>query len=1124
VAHATGEHEKVRFRREEITPLDSFPSACLRPPAICRGKASRLWRWLLWPAATFAALVLILCGALYLIGVDAIGNERLRQQAEHAIEQIAGVEVDVTLGGLRLGLGKSSLFALEVHDARIVRSSDKTPIADAGLLRFGLRSIPLLSGRVEIVRVAMADAQLTPSQVAAGDGPDLATLIAQSAAVGPEQLSNAIFETVHRAFTVTRNAGLKEVSLANIGFLTDGQELPGLVIEKLEIERGSDTGIVLDGLAKYHGRSIAFGGTASRDAATQRVDALTLRITAPAAEGAAPPAGTGLVRAMGAFDLSLSGREAGGPGRGFIGVEMRTGAMLLGLGQDEIPLDGTILSLAASEGDAVFSVLEAHLATGRTRVNFQGTVGPETGADADAEPGYRIDLVSRDSVLAPMDSPEQPLAFAVRLAGRFDPATMRLGIDQIDARTSEGELTGRASVMLAAGKAPGIGLSLEVRDMPTAHVKQFWPWFAAPGARNWTLKNVFGGRVRDSHLTFYVPPGRLGNGVPLGAEEVFGRFELSDTRFDIAGDIPPVRNGNGWVEFRGTYVRVGLSTGTIYMPDGGAIAASNGTLTLENAHLTPRIGKLEIDIAGKAGDVVELASYEPIDASRFHDLAPSDLTGDVSGHVSADIPLQAGIPAKNLRWKVALDYENLSIAKPFEGQEVTNAKGSLLVQPDRAEFAAEAELNAVPASLRIVEPLGGASVERVRRVELRVDDAARDRLFPGLGMLVSGPFTLLYEEQADKRAKVNVKLDRARLDVPWIGWRKGAGIAATANLVMARDGDTIELSDFTLRGDSFSLAGRIRLSGGQLREAHFDRVGFNRADNYAATIRNAGGRYDVTVKGAGFDARGLVKRVLDERRESGGGSGSDSVPVSVKASLQRVDSFNGEYLEHVELAYSSDGKGPDLMSLQAATSSHGEVRMAKTREEGRSVIRVNSSNAGAVLRFLDIYKHVEGGQLALALAGPDDVNLAGQLDIRDFWVVDEPRMRSLVAATDSSSGRVDATRVHFQRGAAMLSKGRQRLGITNGVLRGPLIGSTFQGTLFDPEDNMDITGTFMPLYGINRLFGELPLIGQILGNGRDRGLIGITYRLSGRVGEPMLQVNPLSAIAPGFLREIFEFR
>lgn len=64
----------------------------------------------------------------------------------------------------------------------------------------------------------------------------------------------------------------------------------------------------------------------------------------------------------------------------------------------------------------------------------------------------------------------------------------------------------------------------------------------------------------------------------------------------------------------------------------------------------------------------------------------------------------------------------------------------------------------------------------------------------------------------------------------------------------------------------------------------------------------------------------------------------------------------------------------------------------------------------------------------------------------------------------------------------------------------------------------------MPAYGLNRLFGELPVIGAILGNGRDRGLLGITFKLTGATTKPNLVINPLSIIAPGVFRQIFEFR
>jgi hypothetical protein len=62
----------------------------------------------------------------------------------------------------------------------------------------------------------------------------------------------------------------------------------------------------------------------------------------------------------------------------------------------------------------------------------------------------------------------------------------------------------------------------------------------------------------------------------------------------------------------------------------------------------------------------------------------------------------------------------------------------------------------------------------------------------------------------------------------------------------------------------------------------------------------------------------------------------------------------------------------------------------------------------------------------------------------------------------------------------------------------------------------------VPLYGPNNLLGQLPIVGLFLG-GEKEGLIGITYEVIGRPGNPVLHINPVSALAPGLLRKVFEY-
>jgi len=54
------------------------------------------------------------------------------------------------------------------------------------------------------------------------------------------------------------------------------------------------------------------------------------------------------------------------------------------------------------------------------------------------------------------------------------------------------------------------------------------------------------------------------------------------------------------------------------------------------------------------------------------------------------------------------------------------------------------------------------------------------------------------------------------------------------------------------------------------------------------------------------------------------------------------------------------------------------------------------------------------------------------------------------------------------------------------------------------------------------LLGKLPLIGGLFSGGDGKGLFGVTYRIIGSTDAPEIQSNPLSALAPGFLRLLFE--
>ncbi|MER9296159.1 hypothetical protein NKI38_06615 [Mesorhizobium sp. M0621] len=1120
------QHEKIRFRRDEITDLGAFPSACRVPP-LGQARIGRGFRILARAFAGFASLVLLAAVVVYLIGASGVGSERLRTEAETALEKLAGVDVNVAVGPARITLDGSSFIALQVSDVSL-KTADGKPMADAGRVRFGVRLFPLLWGDVRLTSARISDARIVVAAMPSG-GDWTTTLRNADGLIDPEKLSNAVFGNVNRALDAVREDSLRQIDLRNVEFVLPETGTIKLfkIIDATVVQSGPG-GMQFSSEADVDGRTVTVAASATRDIAAHRVTALDASIDLADAGDLTAAAGK-----LGAVALKLTGSEGSGANASRLTALLSSTGSILDLGTRgmlpaDVDVDATLVA-----GSNKVQVDRLLLKTGRSSFDFAGSIGPKpaTGASGE-EPSYRYDLTSDGSSLAPSESPEPALTFLARIAGVYNTVSHRLVAEQIALRSaSSGEVLGTAAVAFVEGKAPGINLAFNIHDMQVSHVKQLWPWFSARNARLWVLANLFGGRVVDANLQFQVVPGRLGNGVPLSADEVFGRFQIEGSRFDTAGRIPPIRDAVGVVGFHGNDVDISLSSGTVYMPSGRTVAASNGTLTVKAANRPPVVGALDIDVDGDASAVAELASYEPINAMRHVGILPEELSGSVTGHVKADIPLQTGVDSSKLDWLVSLDYTGMSLAKPFEGQTVADADGSITVDPEKAVISAKASLNGIPAELDLIEPLRDDGPARSRKVALVLDDKTSAAAMPGLKPLLGGTVKVAIDKNGSGDQNVSADLTNARLDIPWAGWSKGAGVPANVTFVMTKSGDTTTLSDFDLDGKTFSIDGSIVLVNGALSSARFSKVTLNRGDDVAVSVKRSGKGYAVDISGNALDARSLIKQFTSDVDTATKTTGSDA--ISVSADVDQLTGFHNEQLSNLKLDYSAAGSRVNGLKVSAMASSGAAITISNTTGAGRRALNMQSADAGAVLRFLNIYEHMEGGTITLALAGPSDGSLKGKVDTSNFFVVNEPKLASIVSTTPAGDnrslnqavkGKLDTSRVKFERGYAEIDKGSGYLKLANGVLRGPRIGTTFQGTLYDQNNNMDMTGTFMPVYGLNRIFGELPIVGALLGNGRDRGLIGVTYRLKGNANKPVLDINPLSVIAPGIFRSIFEYR
>jgi hypothetical protein len=1119
--------QKIRFRRGEIAGLDSFPSA----KEVVRGLSLHgTARYVAIAAGGLFVLLVALVATLLAVGSITISSDRLTAEAERAVSGMLGDDVRLTTGEMRATFGLTRPFGVELREVSLTDAETGETRLRAGLLRFGVRLLPLLGGELRLTGATVSDASLSLAQLPQSpSGGFLTAMAGEDGMVGADEVVAETFRGLRGVLKAMDGSGTGRFVIEDVELDLGADPSRRLLITRAELAESRELGATLTFEGAFGVRAVTASATIERDGAELLRFSLSADVAGPGpqpelAPGEKPP---GMV--VGTFSATVTGEQAEPSGRGHLEARIETAGTRVSIGGSP-QHEGRIALQARLDGNSSrYELTRLEAGDGRTALALAGAFGPAAG---EGSPHYFFNLASGGSLVAPLMSSEPALPVAILFTGRIEADMRRVLAERLVVATGESEVLASGSLDLPDAGGMGLKLAVDVANLPTSHAKNLWPWFGAYAARKWTLENVYGGIVRKGSLKIDFPPGRLGHGVPLTGQELLGHFEVHGARFDMAGTIPPMRDAIGLVDIAGKDVDIGLVSGTVYTENGRTLAARNGSFRMDT-HVQPLIGRLALDVEGSADAIAEIADYEPISISRYLKLEPEGMAGSVSGHVEAKIPLVAGAARETLDWNVALSYSGLTVPQAFEGQRLSEGEGTISANPTRAIVEAKGRLNGVPADFSLEEPLGKDKSSRRMIAELQVDDKSREALMPGLGAIISGPFGLTLISRGDGASDLTADLTRTTLKVPWIGWEKKAGVAASASFVMRSGEAGTELTEFSATGDGFSAAGTINTDKGGLAKADFTRLSLRPGDDLSVLVeRRSKGGFSARVRGKSADVRSVVSQFSLSTRDGDGGWGATD-EFSLDLELDSATGFHGEKLRDLKLVFSGPGTTVGGMRGAGVTASGAPFSINDATIGTERRLELAAGNAGEVLRFLNIYENVRGGSAELRLSGQVGKALSGPLIARNFDLIEEQRLDTVVnraapgsqqSLNDTVNSAMDTSRAQFELAYVNIEKGVGYLNIADGVVRGSSIGATFQGTVFDRSGNMLVTGTFMPAYGINRLFGEIPLLGIVLGNGRDRGLIGITFRLHGKSSDPQISINPLSAIAPGIFRKIFEYQ
>jgi Protein of unknown function len=745
----------------------------------------------------------------------------------------------------------------------------------------------------------------------------------------------------------------------------------------------------------------------------------------------------------------------------------------------------------------------------------------------DAGGSWALSLANTGTTaLAPTSVTDEPVILNhVALHGRIDPVGRQLDIENAEV-AAKGVNVAMSGNLDYSTPDPRLKVKLTTRKLPLAAFKQMWPPVITPPVREWIIERSSGGMIEQGEIATDAPISTLRSGGPPVPDDGLSLLiQTTGVTVRAFDGLPDIRDADLVARTRGRSTSVTLGHGTIQMPSGRKLAMVNGVLDVADTSVKNPPAKVRAKVEGPVAAAAELLSTDRLKDAAGVPLDPALSRGNVAATVNLALPLGKEVKSSTLSYAIAADITNFSADRFFMSQKVEAQMLHATANNQGHQIKGDMRVGGAPASVELRRSADEADAE----VHLTgtLDDAARTRFGLDINGGITGPVgvkiggRVALNGDADSRLTVEADFAQSKFDNVVPGWSKAPKVPAKATFNYVGRGKQAKLEDIAFDSSGASVRGNIELDqNGDFAAGTFPVFGLAEGDKASLQLeRTPDNLYKATIRGDTFDGRNFIKASM-----SGGPEPKQRRPafdVDVDVRLGAVAGFKGEVLRNLDLHATRRGGVLRSFTANARFAGEGVLQGELRGKQGSSqTLYVESSDAGAMFRFTDTYSRMFGGQMWIGMDPPthDGTKKDGLIEVRDFAIRGEAALDNIAAGSPGGiAGGVPFTgmRVEFTRQPG-------RMTIHKGLVTGPTVGGTIDGIVDYAANDLRLRGTFVPLYGLNTVFGDIPLFGQLMGG--KEGLIGsMTYEVVGSPGAPTLRVNPISAVAPGFLRELMKF-
>jgi hypothetical protein len=704
-------------------------------------------------------------------------------------------------------------------------------------------------------------------------------------------------------------------------------------------------------------------------------------------------------------------------------------------------------------------------------------------------------------------------------------AVLDLGQTRVQLRANASPLAPDVLLGTPPMAAVAVTAAVTVHDVPLDGFNEIWPPSVATDARSWIVANLTRGTLTElsAEIGGEVPPGPVPT---LTHETLAGKFAIAGATVDYLDGLPKLQAVDGDVSFTGKQMALSVTRGKLLR-----LTESDGKILIDGLDQPHQHMTIDMGITGPMSDVLQVLNAKRLQYASAVGLIPAEVEGELDGTLHFGFELEKELPLDEVDYGAKAKLTGIGIRHVALGQDLDHGDFNLLLDRTHVRLDGTGNLGQLPAKLRWAERITGhdGPMSEIHAVA-RMDQAARQRFSVDvIPDIVQGPVDveLNYSAADEHRSTAALRLDLAdaTMAVDMADWIKPAGVAGHADLTLQIQDDHIRAIDgLHATAPGLDLTAGLTLDDGQILHATIDHGRINASEVRGSVDHPAGNPWHIVLAGPEIDLTPIRKALA-----------KDTEPPTDEGPNLLLDL-------HADRMVIGEGRSMRAASVHAAVAHHamtsgtvnagigdkGILDMTLDPVSAGGSFTLSTDDFGSFFKLAGITEDVVGGTFEVhgtARQDGDFRRFSGHAEGKDYRLVHMPFVARLgsVMSLQALSSLLAGNGIPFTALKADFVFERNRLELHHGRAYGGAFGINAEGWFDTKAGTLGLQGTVVPAYTLNSALGGVPILGNLILGGEGQGLFGANVGIYGKLAEPTISVNALSALAPGFLRNLFLF-